>query len=51
MNLLSEVINKVITLEEKKRSEVIQKAKDRAGLFNRKNSKSVCASFFNIKRY
>ena len=34
MNLMSEVINTVITLEEKKRSEVIQKAKDRAQDFS-----------------
>jgi glycosyltransferase involved in cell wall biosynthesis len=34
MNLMSEEINTVITLEEKKRNEVIQKAKDRAQDFS-----------------
>jgi glycosyltransferase involved in cell wall biosynthesis len=35
MNLMSEEINTVITLEEKKRSEVIQKGKDRAQDFSK----------------
>ena len=34
MNLMSEEINTVITLDEKKRSEVIQKGKDRAQGFS-----------------